>query len=240
VLEPDAITRVLAVAAHPDDLDFGAAGTVAGFTARGVEVTYCLCTDGDAGGFDPDVARSQIPAIRQSEQRAAAALLGVTDVRFLGYSDGSLEATMGLRRDISRVIRQVRPQLMLVQSPERNWDRIPASHPDHMAAGEASLRAVYPDARNPFAHPTLLVDEGLEAWTVQELWVMGHPTIDHFIDITDTFATKVDALRAHTSQTEHLTELDAFLRGWATGHAARAGLAEGRLAEGFFARPMPA
>ena len=97
----------------------------------------------------------------------------MTDVRFLGHPDGRLELTLDLRRDISRVIRQVRPQRVLTSSPERWWDRIGASHPDHMTVGESTLRAVYPDARNPFTHTTLLQDEGLEAWTVPEIWVMA-------------------------------------------------------------------
>ena len=99
------------------------------------------------------------------------------------------EAT--LRRDLARVIRQVRPQRILIQTPERNWERIPASHPDHMAAGEAAIQAVYPDARNPFAHPSLLDDEGLDAWSVSEVWVMGHPTLTHYVDITDAVDRKV-------------------------------------------------
>ena len=132
-------------------------GTIATWTRAGVEVTYCIVTDGDAGGFDPLVPRSEIPGIRRAEQRAAAAVVGVSDVRFLGYVDGELAVSHDLRRDISRVIRQVRPQRMLVQSPERNWKRIQASHPDHLAAGEAAIQAVYPDARNPFAHPALAV-----------------------------------------------------------------------------------
>ena len=93
---------------------------------------------------------------------------------------------------------------MLIQTPERNWERIPASHPDHMAAGEAAIQAVYPDARNPFAHTSLLDDEGLDAWSVPEVWVMGHPTMTHYVDVTETFARKIAALRAHESQTAHL------------------------------------
>ena len=196
-------------------------------------------TDGDAGGFDPAVPRSEIPGIRRAEQVAAAAAAGVTDVRFLGYRDGELTVTHGLRRDISRVIRQVRPQRILIQTPERNWARIPASHPDHMAAGEAAIQAVYPDARNPFAHPSLLDDEGLDAWAVPEVWVMGHPTITHHVDITTTFDRKIAALRAHESQTAHLEDLEGFIRGWGTRMAADAGLPEGHVAEGFFIATLP-
>lgn len=228
-----AFDRALVVTAHPDDVDFGAAGTVASLVAAGTQVSYCVITSGDAGGFDPSVARSEIPRIRQEEQRAAAAIVGVTDVRFLGYVDGELTVTHDLRRDLSRVIRQVRPNLMIIQSPERNWARIPASHPDHLATGEASMYAIYPDARNQFAHVSLYNDEGLEAWTVNEVWVMAAPDPDFYVDVTDFFEQKIDALKAHVSQTAHHEDLAGFIRGWLTGAAAAGGLPEGRLAEAF-------
>ncbi len=233
------IERVLAVVAHPDDIDFGAAGTIRALTDAGVDVTYCLVTDGDAGGFDPAVPRSEIPGIRRAEQRAAAAVAGVHDVRFLGYRDGELQVSHDLRRDISRVIRQVRPDRMLIQSPERNWARIPASHPDHLAAGEAAMCAIYPDARNPFAHPSLQLDEGLDAWTVPEVWVMAGPHPDRWVDVTDTFDAKIAALRAHVSQTEHMTDLAEFVGSWLRQAAAAAGLPSGRLAEAFTVVTIP-
>lgn len=237
--EGQPVERILVVMAHPDDVDFGAGGTVRAWTRAGIEVSYCLVTNGDAGGFDPDVPRSQIPAIRQAEQRAAGAVLGVTDVRFLGYRDGELQVSHELRRDISRVIRQVRPDRMLIQSPERNWKRIPSSHPDHLAAGEAAIQSVYPDARNPFAHPSLLQDEGLDAWTVPEVWVMASPTPDYWVDITEEFDAKLDALRAHESQTAHMDDLEDRVRGWMTLQAQQAGLPEGRLAEAFMIVSTP-
>lgn len=229
------LTRVLVVTAHPDDVDFGAAGTVATLVEAGVAVTYCIITDGDAGGFDPSVPRSEIPGIRRSEQAAAAAALGVSDLRWLGYRDGELTVSHDLRRDITRVIRQVRPHRVLTLSPERNWDRIGASHPDHMAAGEATVQAIYPDARNQFAHPTLMADEGLGEWAVPELWMFGSPTPNTFVDVTDKLAVKLEALRAHVSQTEHMTDLEGMIREWMSAAAARGGLPEGRLAEMFHA-----
>jgi LmbE family N-acetylglucosaminyl deacetylase len=200
-------------------------------------VVYCLVTDGDAGGVDRDIPRSEIPATRQAEQRAAGAVLGVTDVRFLGYRAGERTVSHELRRDISRVIRQVQPDRMLIQSPERNWDRIFASHPDHMAAGDAAIQAVYPDARNPFAHPSLLLDEGLEPWSVPEVWVIASPRPNYWVDITDSFGAKVEALRAHDSQTAHMDDLEGRIRGWMTMQAAQAGMPEGRLAEAFMIVP---
>jgi LmbE family N-acetylglucosaminyl deacetylase len=169
----------------------------------------------------------------------AGRILGVDDVRFLGYRDGELEVTHGLRRDISRVIREVRPDRMLIQSPERNWSRIPASHPDHMAAGEAAIFAIYPDARNPFAHPILLADEGLDAWTVHDVWVMGAPEPNHIVDVTDQLDLKLAALRAHESQTSHMDDLEERIRGWMTVAAERGGLPDGRLAEAFLRTTIP-
>jgi LmbE family N-acetylglucosaminyl deacetylase len=171
--------------------------------------------------------------LRHQVQRAAAKAVGVTDVRFLGYPDGRLELTLDLRRDISRVIRQVRPQRVLTSSPERWWDRIGASHPDHMTVGESTLRAVYPDARNPFAFPELLADEGLEAWTVSEVWLGASPRADHAVDVTDVATQKFTALKSHVSQVSHNPDLERFVTGWMSMTAQRFGLPEGRLAEAF-------
>jgi LmbE family N-acetylglucosaminyl deacetylase len=229
----DDVDRVLVVVAHPDDIDFGAAGTIARWTAEGIEVAYCLATRGESGGFD-ETPRELMPGIREAEQRAAAAAVGVKDVEFLdGYTDGALYVTHDLRRDISRAIRRFRPDRVLTQSPVRRWDRIGVGHPDHLAAGEATMAAVYPDARNPFAHPSLLADEHLEPWTVREVWLMGSPSADHAVDVTDTFPAKLEALRAHVSQTAHMTDLEGMLRGWLTLNADAAGLPAGRLAESF-------
>lgn len=228
----DDVVRVLVVTAHPDDVDFAASGTIALWTRSGAKVTYCVITDGDAGGFDPEVPRTEIPGIRRAEQIAAAAVVGVTDVRFLGYTDGELVVTHDLRRDLSRVIRQVRPQRVVIQSPERNWERIYGSHPDHLAAGEAAIQSVYPDSRNPFAHLSLAA-EGLEAWTVPEVWIMGGPQPNRWIDTTEVFHLKVEALRAHVSQTGHRDDLEEFLRGWNERTAALGGLPGGHVAEMF-------
>ena len=157
---------MLAIAAHPDDLDFSAAGTIAGWTGAGLEVVYCIVTDGDAGGFDESFPRTEMAPLRRAEQTAAADCVGVHDLRFLGYPDGQVEATLGLRRDLARVIRQVRPDRVLCPSPERNYNRIGIGHPDHRAVGSAALDAVYPDARNPFTFRELVTDEGLAAWVV--------------------------------------------------------------------------
>jgi LmbE family N-acetylglucosaminyl deacetylase len=230
----DGVRRVLVVTAHPDDVDFGSAGTVAAFTAAGVDVTYCVVTNGEAGGSDRGLARADMAALRQDEQRAAAAVVGVSDVRFLGHPDGMVQATPELRRDISRVIRDVRPERVLTQSPDRNWDFIYASHPDHLAAGEAAVCAVYPDSRNPFAHPGLLEAEGLEPWTVPELWLMGlgkQPGIA--VDTTTTVGRKVAALLCHKSQIPDPDGVTTRIMDGARAQAESAGLAEGSSAELF-------
>jgi LmbE family N-acetylglucosaminyl deacetylase len=223
------------VTAHPDDVDFGAAGTVAAFTAAGLEVTYCIATSGDAGGSDRTMARADMAALRQDEQRAAAAVVGVSDVRFLGYPDGMVETTRELRRDISRVIRQVRPERVLTQSPERNLEFIYASHPDHLATGEAAVDAVYPDARNPFAHPELLDVERLEPWSVAELWIMGPggQQAGVAVDTTATVERKVAALMCHKSQMPDPDGVAQRVRDWSLANGELAGFADGRAAELF-------
>ena len=221
------------VTAHPDDVDFGSGGTVAAFTSAGLDVTYCIVTNGDAGGSDRTASRADMAALRQDEQRAAAAVVGVSDVRFLGHPDGMVQATPELRRDISRVIRQVRPERVLTQSPERNWDFIFASHPDHLATGEAAVCAVYPDARNPFAHPELLEDEGLEPWSVAELWIMapGEGSAHVAVDTTATVERKVAALMCHKSQLGDPDAVAQRVFSMAQAQGDLAGLPEGSSAE---------
>lgn len=228
----EGVERILIVTAHPDDVDFGNAGSVARWTDAGIEVSYCICTSGEAGGFDRSVPRTTMVEIRETEQRAAAKVVGVSDVTFLRYPDGRLESSFDLRRDISRVIRRVRPQRVVTQSPERNFQRVYASHPDHLAAGEATLAAVYPDARNPFAHPELL-EEGFEPWAASEVYLATAGVPDVFVDITDTFERKMDALRCHVSQHPDPGGLDERIRAWNAGTAALGGLPEGRLAESY-------
>lgn len=231
MLDDHEVERVLVVVAHPDDVDFGCAGSVARWSDAGATVSYCIITDGDAGGFDPDVARSDIPGIRRGEQTAAAEAVGVDDIRFLGYADGRLEVTLELRRDISRVIRQTRPRRVVTQSPLRSLDSMYRNHPDHIAAGEATCCAVYPDARNPFTFPELLA-EGHEAWSVEELWIVGSAEeADTFVDITDTFDRKMKALRCHASQHTDEPEVEERIRGWNGLNAEAGGLGVGRFAE---------
>ena len=218
--------------AHPDDVDFGSAGTVAWLTSNGVHVTYCIVTDGDAGGSDRAISRGEMAAMRRKEQTEAAHVVGVRDLVFLGYPDGRVECTLELRRDISRVIREVRPRVVISQSPERNLDRIFASHPDHLASGEAALTAVYPAARNPFAFPELL-EQGLEPWTVDEIWLSGHPAGADVVDVTEFVPRKFEALLSHTSQHPEPDAMQSRVSQWMQATAAANGLPEGRSAEAF-------
>jgi LmbE family N-acetylglucosaminyl deacetylase len=228
------VERILVITAHPDDVDFGAAGSVATWTKAGIEVSYCIATNGEAGGSDLSVSRADMALLRQQEQRAAAQVVGVTDVTFLGYPDGRLEPTFDLRRDISAEIRRVRPDRVVCQSAQRDMTRFYASHPDHLAAGEAALCAVYPDARNPFAHPELLA-AGLEPHAVPETFIMTWGDANVAVDITDTFDLKMAALGCHQSQIADPAQLMARLRGNFESQGRAAGLAAGRMAETFLA-----
>jgi LmbE family N-acetylglucosaminyl deacetylase len=224
------------VVAHPDDVDFGAAGSVAALTHSGVDVSYCLVTSGGAGGSDRSVSRTDMVAVREAEQTSAAKAVGVTDLYFLRMPDGRVEATLELRAAISRVIRQVKPQVVMCQAATRNLDRIYASHPDHLAAGEAAICAVYPDARNPFAFPEL-IDEGHEPWSVDEVWIMGASATETVgygtIDITDHIDRKIEALLSHESQLPNPERTATMMREWALSTANRFGLPDGRMAEAF-------
>jgi len=231
-LDDSEIKRVLVVMAHPDDCDFGAGGTIAQWTARGIHVSYCIITNGDQGGEESGIPLEQMAAVRQKEQRDAGKALGVNDITYLNYRDGWLAPSMELRKDIVKAIRIAKPDRMVVQSPERNYERVFASHPDHLAAGETAVQAVYPDARNPYAF-TDLKDAGFEPWRVREVWITGSPNPNHFVDITETFPKKIAALHAHVSQTAHNKELEKMVREWGERNAQAHGLAEGRVAEIF-------
>ena len=232
MLQPSEIERVLVVMAHPDDVDFSSAGTVALLTDAGVEVVYCLVTDGQAGGFDRSIPRTEMAAIRREEQTKAAAEVGVSTLHFLGHIDGAVEVTMQLRHDISAIIRTVRPQVVITQSPLRNLASTYGSHPDHNAVGEATMCAVYPDARNPFAFPGMPCAE-LDDWAVDEVWIPNGPDADEFFDITSVLDRKISALRCHISQHVDPDAMEERVRAWWGSIAVANGLPEGSTAESF-------
>ncbi len=192
--------RVLVVSAHPDDPDFGAGGTIGRLADSGAEVTYVIVTDGSQGGEDPTQKDAELIAIRQREQKAAAKVLGVKRVEFLGYKDGHLAPDLKLRRDIVRMIRKHRPEMVMTHIPGRVLDApMGGSHPDHLAVGEATMAAVYPDSRNPRAFRSLL-KEGLKAHEVKEVWIPFWTMGDYLVDISSTLDRKIEALRKHKSQ----------------------------------------
>ena len=192
--------RAMVVAAHPDDPEFLFGATVAKLVRDGTKVIYVVCSGGANGGRDPGITDKQLMATRDSEQRAAAAVLGVKEVVILGFSDGRLEPTVQLRMAIAREIRRFKPDLVLAHFPHRVLD-IPmeASHPDHIAVGEATLSAIYPDSANARAFPELL-REGLRPHRVKEIWVVGNERANHYIDATPFVEKKIEAIRCHKSQ----------------------------------------
>ncbi|WP_420624734.1 PIG-L deacetylase family protein [Candidatus Poriferisodalis sp.] len=229
--EIEAPARAMVIVAHPDDIDFGMAGTVAALTAAGCHVAYCLATSGEAGGDDLSQTPDELAEVRQAEQTAAAGKVGVSELHWLGHPDGMVVAGLGLRRDIARVIRMSRPDVVLCQTTIPNWDHIYISHPDHLATATAALAAVYPDARNPRAFPELL-DEGHKPHSVSEIWLTGTEP-NRYIDITDTFECKIAALSEHHSQLAPFDGLADRVWEWCTRTAQAAGLPEGRVAEAY-------
>lgn len=185
----------LVIAAHPDDAEFGVAGTVARWTRAGRKVVYVVCTSGDKGTTDRSLACEQLVKIREAEQRQAARLLGVERVVFLRRLDQSLEDSPEFRKEIVRQIRTFRPEIVATSDPYRRY----IWHRDHRIVGQVVLDAVYPFARDHLAYPDLL-DDGLETHKVKEVWLWGTEDINHRMDITDTFDCKLAALQCHASQ----------------------------------------
>ena len=193
-------SSVLVVMAHPDDAEFGCGGTIAKWAAAGKEVNYVLCTSGDKGSSDPNTNPYNLAKIRRVEQTNAAHALGAREVVFLSYEDGTLTNTLELRRDIVREIRRFRPDAVICQDPTMRFggNRY-LNHPDHRAAGDACLDAVYPSARDPHVFPELLV-EGFEPHKVREVFMSTMQSPDVWVDITECFERKLEGLRQHNSQ----------------------------------------
>ncbi len=197
------LERALVVVSHPDDAEFGAAATIAQLTASGARVDYVVTTDGSKGTEDPAVLPEELSSTRVAEQRAAADILGVTEIVHLGYPDGYLTPSLDLRRDIVRQIRTLRPDLVITQNPQRRLDHNPfIGHPDHLATGEATLAAVYPAARDHLNFPELWQDEHLEPWKVRQVLLTGVEEPNLWLDIAATFDIGVCSILAHTSQVD--------------------------------------
>jgi LmbE family N-acetylglucosaminyl deacetylase len=186
---------LMVIAPHPDDSEFGIAGTAARLAREGKKVVYVICTSGDKGSSDLNIRPQELTIIREHEQRAAARVLGVTEVVFLGYPDQGLEDTAEFRKDLVRVIRQYRPYVVATVDPYRRY----MWHRDHRITGQVALDAVYPYARDHLAYPDLM-EAGLEPHKVREVWCWASEDVNFRSDITDTFNLKLAALGCHRSQ----------------------------------------
>ncbi len=192
--------RVLLIQAHPDDAEFSCAGTIAKWAANGAEIHYCSITSGDKGSDDAEMTGVKLANLREEEQRRACEILGVESVTFLGYPDAMLMPDLNLRRELVRVMRRIRPTTLVCQDPTMRFGgREYINHPDHIAAGEASLAAVFPSTRDRMTFPELL-QEGLEPHTIPSVYIFGAAEPDCWVDITDSIETKIAALKAHASQ----------------------------------------
>jgi LmbE family N-acetylglucosaminyl deacetylase len=221
--------RGMVVVAHADDAEYGCSGTVAKWCAEGWDVVYVMCTDGSKGSNDREMTQERLSAIRREEQANAGKVLGLADIAFLDHEDSMLQPTLELRRDIAREIRRHRPDVLICPYPVRSLQG-PGGHPDHLAAGEAALAAVFPTARDHMTFPELL-EEGLEPHNVAEVWIMSHPEPDHWVDVTDHVETAARALAAHASQVGGpIEETIEMMKRWRRRRAIGTGL---QYAEGF-------
>jgi LmbE family N-acetylglucosaminyl deacetylase len=199
----------MVIVAHPDDAEFTVAGTMALWAQNGCRVTYVVCTDGNAGSHEPGLTRERLAEIRRAEQRAACARLGVKDLVFLGYDDGQLQATLDLRRDLVRVIRQYTPEVLVTWDPTRLFgDGDYINHPDHRAAALAALDAVAPAAAMPLLWP-----ETGAPHRVRQVYVYGTDKSNIWVDIADTIELKIAALKEHDSQMGDW-DPDETIRAW--------------------------
>lgn len=213
MIEPDqwnTSQKILVVLAHPDDPEFFCGATLAKWASAGHRISYCLLTCGDKGTQDQRIQPGELCTIRQNEQRAAAASLGVEKVNFLGYPDGYLVADLDLRRAVTRIIRIERPDILITCDPTTLYSsETRLNHPDHRAAGQAALDAVFPAARDRLYFPELIEIEHLDPWVVREVWVSGtlSPTVR--IDVTAFWGRKIKAILEHKSQ---VLDVDALVK----------------------------
>jgi LmbE family N-acetylglucosaminyl deacetylase len=220
--------RVLVVAAHPDDPEFLAGGTIARLAKEGREIAYVIVTNGNKGSGDRSVTSEQLMPIREAEQRHAARVLGVGGVAFLGYEDGELEDSRDLRRDVTREIRRWRPDLIITLSPSRTYNNFPGWHRDHRTTARVVLDCVYPLARDHLSFPELLPD--YEPHRVREVYTVQWEQPRLVIDITDTMDLKLEAIRCHASQVSDVKAFEDRMR----NRAATIGKGSGySYAEGF-------
>ena len=221
-----AFGTAMVVFAHPDDAEFGVAGTVAQWVRQGTDVAYVCVTDGSAGSNEKGAVRDELRVTRKAEQRSACQVLGVHECMFLGLLDGTVEPTLDLRMAITREARRIRPDVIVAPDPTRFWDREGGyiNHPDHRAVGQACMAVINPDAPTRPQFPQLL-EEGLEPFEIPNLWIPANDSdADTFIDIADTIDVKIEALRCHRSQI-HDWPVDEWIRERARERGASQGIA---------------
>ncbi len=206
------IERAMVIYAHPDDAEFSVAGTIAKWAKAGVEVTYCMVTNGASGSQDPKMTREKLRDTRYAEQREAAKILGVKHVVFLGYEDGYLYPTLEVRKDVARQVRIHRPDVILAMDPTVRITDEYVNHPDHIAAGEVALRTINPDASTRQMFPELWTEEKLEPHKPKALFLASFDEGGTVVDISDTMNTKIKALLIHRSQLG--PEAEEFARDW--------------------------
>jgi LmbE family N-acetylglucosaminyl deacetylase len=224
------LRRILCISAHPDDNEFTIAGSVARWAREGRDVGFCLVTTGGAGVNEHTPSSEGLIPAREKETRAAARILGVTDVVLLGYVDGTLEPTLAMRRDLTRVIRRFRPDIVVCGDPTvRYYGHDYLNHPDHRAVASAALDAVFPSSETSAIFPELLA-EGLAPHKVKQVFISGALDPNVFVDIARTLAVKCRALKAHRSQVGKGEWVDQLLKAWAVRDGKRGGL---RYAEAF-------
>ena len=207
--------KAMVIVAHPDDIEFGCAGTIARWVQAGAEVVYTICTSGDVGIDVPDMTRAKAGKIREAEQQAAAEVVGVHKVIFLREPDGMVKNTLRLRKKLVREIRRFKPEVVITTDPTTLWVRdIYINHPDHRAVGYATVDAVFPAAGQPLVFPDL-AQEGLTAHKVRKVYVISFEGGNIFVNITDTIDLKIASLKKHVSQVSHW-DPEPMLRKWAS------------------------
>ena len=224
------LRRILCISAHPDDNEFVIGGSVARWAREGRDVAFCLVTTGGAGVNEHTPSNEGLIPIREKEQRAAARILGVKELMLLGYIDGTLVPSLGMRRDLTRVIRRWRPDVVVTGDPTvRYYGTDYLNHPDHRAVADVALDAVFPSSETSVIFPELLA-EGLPPHKVKQVLISGSLQPDVFVDISRTLAVKCRALKAHRSQVGKGEWIEQLLAGWALRDGKRGGL---RHAEAF-------
>ncbi|MDO8672655.1 MAG: PIG-L deacetylase family protein [Dehalococcoidia bacterium] len=218
------VSKVMVIVAHPDDPEFSAGGTIARWAGEGRQITYVICTNGNKGSNDPNMTPDRLAIIREAEQHAAARVLGVAKIVFLGFNDGELVPSLELRKAITRAIRQHRPNVVITSDPTTRYVRQNyINHPDHRAVGDSALDAIYPSARDRLYFPELL-EEGLEPHKVAEVYLSGSTHPDTWVDIEATIDTKVAAILQHKSQIGDPAKIADWIKQWSVWAAEGQGI----------------